>query len=56
MRRSLWQVFAVPLAIAVISLVGLVSALTGDGLRNWLSWAALGVPVFMACRAWNRRG
>lgn len=43
--QSLGQVFAVPLAIAVLSLVGLVAALTGDGARNALSWIALAVPV-----------
>lgn len=56
MRRSLWAVFAAPFAIAVLSLVGLVAALTGDGVRNWISWAALGVPVFITIRAWVRRG
>lgn len=44
-RRNLGAIFAVPLAIAVFSAVGLVSALTGDGWRDMLSWAALGVPV-----------
>lgn len=43
--QSLGQVFAVPLVIAVLSLVGLVAALTGDGARNALSWIALAVPV-----------
>lgn len=38
-------IFALPLAIALLSIVGLVSALTGDGFRDALSWAALGVPV-----------
>lgn len=44
-RRSLRQVFAAPTLIAVASLVGLVVALTGDGLRNAASWVALSVPV-----------
>lgn len=55
-RKSLRAVFAAPTAIAVISLIGLVSALTGDGVRNIVSWAALGVPVLVAFRAWTRRG
>ena len=55
-RKTLWQVFAAPTVIAVISLIGLVSALTGDGVRNIVSWAALGVPVVIAIRAWRRRG
>src|SRR5690606_27813723 len=49
-RRSLWGVFAAPIAIAVFTLVGLVAALTGDGLRDAVSWIALAVPLFVA--AW----
>lgn len=44
-RPSARRIFALPLLIAVLGLVGLVSALTGDGWRDWLSWAALALPV-----------
>lgn len=44
-RTNLPRIFAMPLAIALLSLVGLVSALTGDGWRDALSWLGLGVPV-----------
>jgi len=54
-RRSLRAVFAAPTAVALLSLVGLVSALTGDGLRDLVSWLALTVPVAAAVRAWRRR-
>ncbi|MET0240148.1 MAG: hypothetical protein ABW184_09655 [Sphingobium sp.] len=43
-RQSLRRVFAVPAAVAIFSIVGLVAALTGDGWRDALSWAALAVP------------
>jgi len=43
---TLGQIFAAPLVVAVISSLGLVSALVGDGLWDSLSWAALAVPVF----------
>lgn len=36
---------AVPTALALASLVGLVAALTGDGWRDALSWAGLGAPL-----------
>lgn len=49
-RRSLWAVFAAPIAIAMASLTGLVVALTGDGVRDAVAWAGLGVPV--AITAW----
>lgn len=51
--RSPRSIFAVPIVIAVLSIVGLVSALTGDGLRDALSWAALAAPV--AVVAWAIR-
>ena len=54
-QRSLRQVFATPLLLALISIVGLVAALTGDGFRDALSWVALGVPVLVAIWAWRRR-
>lgn len=49
---SLRRIFAWPLAILVLGLVGLVSALTGDGWRDWLSWLALAAPV--AALVWAR--
>lgn len=43
--QSLWTIFAAPLAIAILSSVALVAALTGDGWRDALSWAGLVVPI-----------
>nr|WP_314444291.1 hypothetical protein [uncultured Sphingomonas sp.] len=37
--------FAVPLLLALLSLAGLVVALTGKGWRDLLSWTALSVPL-----------
>jgi hypothetical protein len=42
---TLWQIFAVPLVVGIVSSLGLVFALVGDGWWDGLSWAALGVPV-----------
>jgi hypothetical protein len=52
--QPLRAIFALPLAIAVLSIVGLISALTGDGWRDALSWVGLAAPVlivFWAMRA-----
>lgn len=54
-RLPLRGVFALPLAIAILSSVGLVSALTGDGWRDGLSWIGLAVPVFAVAWAINIR-
>ncbi|MHB9878079.1 hypothetical protein ACSMXM_00235 [Pacificimonas sp. ICDLI1SI03] len=52
-RLPLRKVFAWPLAIGVLGIVGLVSALTGDGGRDALSWLSLAAPV--AAVAWAMR-
>ena len=44
-RRGLRAIFAIPLLLALVSVAGLVVALTGDGLRDAASWAALAIPV-----------
>ena len=47
-RKSLGGIFAVPVCIAVASLVGLVAALLGEGWMNVVGWVGLGVPVVLA--------
>ena len=44
-QQRLRAIFAAPLAIAILSSVALVVALTGDGWRDAFSWAGLAVPV-----------
>ena len=44
-RQTLRQVFAIPLLLAILTGIGLLSALTGDGWRDALSWLTLGVPL-----------
>lgn len=53
-RLSLRQVFAAPLAIAILSGIGLVSALLGDDIWDVLSWLALTVPVVVILWYWLR--
>jgi hypothetical protein len=54
-RRSLplRAIFAWPSAIFLLGIAGLVSALTGDGWRDSLSWMALAAPVLAL--AWAMR-
>ena len=56
-RQSLTQIFSVPAVIAIVSAVGLLAALLGDGLWDAVSWLALAVPVAVAlgCVARSRR-
>lgn len=54
-RASLSRLFAVPLVIALFSLCGLTSALTGDGWRDTLSWIGLAAPVLAVAWAFCAR-
>ena len=55
-HRTLTQIFAGPLVIAIVSTVGLISALVGDGWWDAASWAALGLPVLLyLVFIWRRR-
>lgn len=46
-HRSLSQIFAAPLVIAIVSMAGLISALVGDGWWDAVSWVGLGLPVLL---------
>lgn len=44
-RQSLAAIFAAPAVLAILSAVGLASALFGDGVWDKISWIALGAPL-----------
>jgi hypothetical protein len=44
------RVLSAPLALGVLSAVGLISALLGDGLWDVLSWFLLALPVAATIR------
>jgi len=48
----LLRTFLAPLAIGAASTVGLIAALTGDGLADWISWLTLAAPL--AAVVWAR--
>jgi hypothetical protein len=52
--RSVSTIYRIPAVIALISAVGLTSALLGDGMWDMLSWLALAVPVALAAMHWRR--
>lgn len=54
-RRPLNVVFRWPIVIAVISTIGLLSALIGDGFMDAVSWALLSVPVVVGFYNWKLR-
>lgn len=50
-NRQLW---AMPAALGLISLVGLVAALVADGFGDAVSWLALTIPVVVCGYYWRR--
>ncbi|MCC6141405.1 MAG: hypothetical protein IT389_12420 [Nitrospira sp.] len=45
------QIWAMPVAVAGSSIIGLVSALLGDGAWDALSWGTLSLPILLS--AWH---
>lgn len=54
-RRSFGAIFVMPALIGLLSLIGLVSALAGDGFSDVLSWAGLAAPLIAIVWARARR-
>lgn len=54
-RLRLRSILTAPVMLALITVLGLVIALTGDGMRDAASWAALGVPVLTIVWAMKMR-
>ena len=46
------HVWAAPTLIAVLSLAGLVTALLGDGIEDWIGWGGLALPL--AAIVWSQ--
>ncbi|MFT0138151.1 hypothetical protein ACEK07_14615 [Alcanivoracaceae bacterium MT1] len=49
------RIFAVPVLIALTSLIGLIAALLGDGVLDVVSWVGLAVPLVIIGWAMKRR-
>jgi hypothetical protein len=53
----LWlRVFGIPILLGVLSSVGVLAALLGDGVWDALSWLALGVPCVVIAWYWCGAG
>ncbi len=47
MQKTFWKVWLIPVLIGIASAIGLLSALTEDGIYDLLSWVLLGIPVLV---------
>jgi hypothetical protein len=48
MKRPFMRTWGWPIAIAVVTLIGLVAGLAGDGGWDWLAALCLGLPVVLS--------
>lgn len=46
-HQTLHQIFAAPLAIGILSIVGLLAALIGDNIWDAVSWIGLAIPFVL---------
>ena len=46
-RKTIKQIFGIPLLTALLSAIGLVSALVGDGIWDSVSWLTLLIPILL---------
>lgn len=52
--QTTWQIFRWPTFIGAASVVGLASALIGDGWYDAVSWLSLGLTVVVMVVAYRR--
>ncbi|HEX6591749.1 MAG TPA: hypothetical protein VF050_07105 [Moraxellaceae bacterium] len=55
--NTFWQIWGMPLLLAVLTIFGLVAALVGTGIWHGLAWIAIAVPVGVCLHFgwWKRR-
>ena len=46
-RQTNGQIFAIPIVLGALSVIGLVSALVGDGVWDGVSWVTLAIPILL---------
>ena len=44
-RKAVWHVWRMPLALAALTVFGLLAALLGTGVWHLLAWLAMATPV-----------
>jgi len=51
MSPAFMRLWGVPIVLGILTVIGLVAALLGDGLLDYVSFVTLGMPV--ALGAWH---
>jgi hypothetical protein len=50
MKSAFMRLWGAPIVIGILTAIGLLSALLGDGIWDWLSATLLGVPMLLCMR------
>ena len=50
MSSKFWHVWSIPIGLGILSTYGLLSALVGDDVWDWLSWITLAIPLVVITR------
>ena len=53
-NQNALRIFRWPVTLALLSLIGLIAALVGNGLYDLISWIALGLVLVIIVLAWLR--
>ncbi|MDR5172078.1 hypothetical protein IHQ56_09635 [Methylobacillus flagellatus] len=54
MNKRFTDIWGWPILLAVLTTLGLLSALLGVGIWHWLAWASLAVPIIVIWHYWLR--
>jgi hypothetical protein len=44
-----WAIYRIPAILALITFIGLLSGVLGDGIWDAVSWLGLGIPIAVVC-------
>ncbi|WP_397474556.1 hypothetical protein [Pusillimonas sp.] len=53
-KYPITRIWGVPIALIVLTCVGLLSALLGTGIWHWASWLCLAIPLGAGIGYWLR--
>jgi hypothetical protein len=53
MSKRFIDIWGWPILLAILTALGLLSALLGTGIWHWISWAAIAIPLIMIGYHWQ---
>lgn len=50
MKNNFLRIWQIPILLGILTMFGLLAALLGSGVWNWLSWLALAIPLWVGAK------